>query len=74
MPEKRKIKMKPSKELCDKTNEGIDKVSEALKESFEGVYYEMVNEAFDYLCEYFGKTTKKLKDKISEKGKEEDET
>lgn len=73
MGDKRKVKFKPSKELCEKTNEGIDKLSSAIKESVEGVYFEMVNQAFDYLCEYFGKTTQKLKDKISEKGKEEDD-
>lgn len=73
MGEKRKPKFKPSKELCDKANEAVDKVGDAVKDSFEGIYYEMVNQAFDYLCEYFGKTTQKLKDKISEKGKSEDE-
>jgi hypothetical protein len=73
MGEKRKMKIKPSKELCEKTNEAIDKVGDAVKDSFEGIYYEMVNQAFDYLCEYFGKTTQKLKDKITEKGKSDDE-
>lgn len=73
MGEKRKVKFKPSKELCEKTNEAIDKVGGAVKESFEGIYFEMVNQAFDYLCDYFGKSTQKLKDKISEKGKTENE-
>jgi hypothetical protein len=74
MGDKKRIKLKPSKELCDKTNEAVEKVSEAIKDSFGGVYYALADQTYESICKFFNDATEKIKKKIREKGKTKDET
>jgi len=74
MGDKKRIKLKPSKELCEKTNEAVEKVSEAVKDSFQGVYYALADQAFESICELFNNATEKVKKKFRGKGKTKNET
>jgi len=74
MGEKKKSKLKPSTELCDKTAGAVDKIGGAFKESFEDIFYAMANQTFCIICEYVDKATETVKRKIKQKGTKKDET
>lgn len=70
---KKKINIKPSAEVCDKTSEAVDKIGGAFKESFKDIFYAITNQSLDVICEYMDKTTETIKRKIKQKGKKEND-